>query len=234
MCTLTFVPKKDHFIITSNRDEDVTRGISTFPVELTMGNQELIFPQDPAAGGTWLATSKTHRVLVLLNGAFQKHAHTPPYRKSRGLVVLEAFQYARLVDFEKHYNLDQIEPFTLVSIDIKQKQLEEIRWDGVQKTLTSFDFTQAHIWSSATLYSPKTITQREIWFTDWIKKPNITPTDMLDFHHFGGGKKGENTISMARGHLLKTVSISQIHGTSQSMQFSHHVLLNDTKSNILI
>ncbi|MFT4753259.1 MAG: hypothetical protein ACI85Q_000798 [Salibacteraceae bacterium] len=235
MCTFTFYPLKNSFILTSNRDEHVNRGVSLFPVFKKIDHQTITYPQDPAAGGTWLATSTQNRTMVLLNGAFEKHTHSPPYRLSRGIVLLDAFKWSDLTQFSKSYDLTQIEPFTLVNVNIEGEVLEELRWDGDETHVKSFSFQKPHIWSSSTLYTAKVVMQRKAWFTKWINKPHVTSKEMLAFHHFGGGDKlGGNTITMARGTELRTVSISQIHHTSGKTKFTHHNLLNAEQSSVII
>ena len=227
MCTLTFIPKTDKVIITSNRDEHVSRGLTDFPISKEIGKEHVYFPQDPKAGGTWIAASTEGRINVLLNGAFQKHKHQPPYRLSRGLILLDAFKYNSLSDFRLIYDLEEIEPFTLVQFNLRAHIIEEIRWDGKMKHYATFSFDQPHIWSSATLYNEATRTQREDWFNKWLESPDLSTEDMLKFHKFGGDGNAQNSITMDRGNGLQTVSISQIYGGLGTCDFSHHNLLNN-------
>jgi uncharacterized protein with NRDE domain len=88
MCTVSFVRCGDKTILTSNRDEEVLRPAIP-PKNYRVNGKNLVFPKDPRAGGTWFAVAENANVLVLLNGAAQKHHWEPPYRKSRGLVVLD-------------------------------------------------------------------------------------------------------------------------------------------------
>ncbi len=229
MCTLTFINNASGVCITSNRDEHVNRGISQFPVHKEINGQQVTFPQDPVAGGTWLAASSTQRIMVLLNGAFEKHKHQPPYRLSRGLVLLDSFKYDSLEPFKMAYNFQNIEPFTLVHFDLQNQCIEEVRWDETSPSYTTFNYDSPHIWSSTTLYNPHTIQQRETWFREWLRQPDLDPQDMMDFHHFGGGATHSNSIRMERNSYLKTVSISQLHQKQHQFSFMHHGLLNDTQ-----
>ncbi|MEO0339976.1 MAG: NRDE family protein, partial [Bacteroidota bacterium] len=89
MCTVTFIPQQGQdFILSSNRDEQASRspqGLS----RIDQFQKELLFPRDTEAGGTWIAASNKDQVVCLLNGAFELHHRQPPYRKSRGIMVLE-------------------------------------------------------------------------------------------------------------------------------------------------
>jgi hypothetical protein len=44
----------------------------------------VIYPKDPKAGGTWYVVDENGTVLVLLNGAEEKHTIKLSYRKKPG------------------------------------------------------------------------------------------------------------------------------------------------------
>jgi len=73
----------------------------------------------------------------LLNGAFKKHIAQPPYRKSRGLVLLEIVEADEPQSFFKQLDLFDIEPFTVVLH--QPGLLHEFRWDGKDKHSTLLD-----------------------------------------------------------------------------------------------
>lgn len=234
MCTLTYIPGKEKFILTSNRDEHESRGQTVFPEVKTINNANVYFPQDPKAGGTWIAGSDHRRLYVLLNGAFGHHKHAPPYRKSRGLILLEAFEYRDLDRFAQSVLLDNIEPFTLIhfNFNFQTPFIEELKWDGQQAHLKQFPGDKPTIWSSAQLYSKDTIKLREAWFSELLdKKP--TASSMLDFHRFGGNNKAHQRINLDLGKL-RTISISQILVDPNHMTFNYQNLVSKTLSKVSI
>lgn len=229
MCTLTYIPSADGVILTSNRDEHDSRGDTKFPVEQEINGLKVFFPQDPKAGGTWIACASNQSVAVLLNGAFEKHKHRPPYRKSRGLILLDFFKYDSVNDFKNKYNLIDIEPFTIVYIKKdKGNRGIEFRWDGARKYVTEINAEVAHIWSSATLYSPEIILERQHWFSELLSAGNISPEQMLHFHEFGGKSDLNNNFKMDRGNGLRTISISQIIIEDQQSKFEYRNLVSDS------
>ena len=89
MCTVSFVSSNGKTIITSNRDEKVLRPSAIEPKNYQINTKNVFFPKDPKAGGTWFAVDENSNVLVLLNGAEEKHILKEKYNRSRGLIVLE-------------------------------------------------------------------------------------------------------------------------------------------------
>jgi hypothetical protein len=185
----------------------------------------MLFPRDTGAGGTWMATSDKDRVVCLLNGAFQYHEHQPPYRKSRGLMLLEAFEYQALADFAKNYDFCEIEPFTLILCE--RMVLTELRWDGAQKYIQRLDPQARHIWASATLYTPEVIRKRKQWFEDWqIDQEHNSASQILDFHQNAGDGDSWNDVVMDRSYV-KTVSITQVVNDRREIRMDYHDLVND-------
>jgi uncharacterized protein with NRDE domain len=188
MCTVSFVPlTKDHFILTSNRDETTARGLASTPQIIGKENYLLACPVDPLGSGTWIAASTFGDMICLLNGAFKRHKHQPPYRKSRGLVVLDYFDIGDPQKFVAEYDLSNIEPFTMVMVSrYNGTQLFELRWDGNGKFFKKLDSMKWHLWSSATLYSDQLIKKKKEKFEELLSEslkslPFISET-MIEIH----------------------------------------------------
>lgn len=194
MCTVTFIPGRDDIYLTSNRDEQTTRRQALHPQVY----EELIYPKDATAGGSWIALKNSGDAAVLLNGAFVKHQRISAYRKSRGLVFLDIIQAEKPLTSFRDLPLNDIEPFTLV-LFINQ-MLFECRWDGAKKYLSQLNTAQPHIWSSVTLYDEATRDQRKESLCKWYKEGDVTQDSILGFHRAAQIKQGE----------IATVSITSI------------------------
>ena len=219
MCTVTFIPIKTGFVITSNRDERVTRERAIFPMEYEINEYKITFPKDPQAGGTWIVQAD-NKVIVLLNGAAEKHEIKPFYRKSRGLIVLELASSSDSLNHWKTIALDGIEPFTIVLFE--NNKLHQLRWNEVEKSKVELATNSQYIWSSSTLYSKEINTKRAKWFADFIAK-NESPDEkaILDFHQFTENKNSEYGLQINRNNELKTISITQCLITSEKIQMSY-------------
>lgn len=229
MCVLTFLPTANlGYILTNNRDEVLARPKAIPPKKYNINGKQIYFPKDAQAGGTWMATSDDFTV-CLLNGAFENHTHNPPYRQSRGQLVLDFFKFNTVDNFIRNYSFENIENFTLVIIHHKNDlKICEFRWDGLTLTYTSKNPKEALIWSSTTLYSKETRTEREHWFNDFRKQnPNFTHEKVANFHLHGGTGDTHNDMRMNRDGKLITQCIFQVVKQHQHLSFSFHDLLSE-------
>ncbi|MCB0533570.1 MAG: NRDE family protein [Lewinellaceae bacterium] len=211
MCTVTYLPVSTGFVLTQNRDEAPTRSPQIISKEKRFGT-ELLFPKDTKAGGTWIATARDGRTACLLNGAFEKHKHEPPYRLSRGLVLLDFFRWPEPQLFFEQYDLDGIEPFTFLFFS--PGKVTELRWDGKTRHLKNLPPNQAHFWCSATLYPPPMQERRERVFRDWLTTQNLEQprlsSRIFSLHLTGSVGDPENDYVMNRAGRVCTVSVTQV------------------------
>lgn len=224
MCTVSFVTTKDKIIITSNRDEKIVRPSAIPPRLYTIKGNDLIFPKDPLAGGTWFVTRADGTILVLLNGADEKHKVQLPYRKSRGLVVLDVISSFSPKDFWNDIDLENIEPFTLVLF--QNKMLFQLRWNGKEKETTPLDIKKNHIWSSSTLYPLAIREKRSNWFHTFVdQNSDLSVSKMYGFHRHTESGNNENGLVINRNDELKTLSITQSVLENNKVSIFHYDLI---------
>ncbi|GAA4315509.1 NRDE family protein [Pontixanthobacter gangjinensis] len=225
MCTITLVPHPESlnaFILTSNRDEAVSR--NTLPPQSEVYNGcRLYFPKDEEAGGTWLGISELLRCVCLMNGAEKPHIRQPEYRKSRGVVVKDFLSRKKLKKAFKDYRLEGIEPFTMIVVDWHNGLIfYEFIWDGHQRKLKKLPLKE-HLWSSSPLYSEEMKQLRRDWFKKLKETEGFSARSLLDFHHNAGEGNREYDLIIDRG-FLKTQSISQVQNTEKELRFSYENL----------
>jgi uncharacterized protein with NRDE domain len=226
MCTVSFVCSNDTIIITSNRDEKIIRPSAIPPKNYTLNGKNIIYPKDSKAGGTWYVVDENGTVLVLLNGADEKHQVQLPYRKSRGLIVLEMISSASPKEFWNEIDLENIEPFTLVLF--QDKKLFQLRWNEVEKSTVDLEIDKKYIWSSSTLYPKAIREQRSSWFYAFLEaNPEITEADMLHFHHYTETDNHEHGLVINRNNELKTLSITQSVIEKNKVIIHHLDLISD-------
>ena len=233
MCTVSFIPVKDKYIITSNRDEKLCRKIAVMPGMFEYNGQKLFFPKDTDAGGTWIVMKENGDAAVLLNGAFICHNAEPPYRLSRGIILLDIFSTEKPSVIFTKIDLRDIEPFTLVLLE--NNCLYEFRWDGNEKYCKQLNASRPYIWSSATLYDGFVVKKREQWFASFLNDhPVPTQQDVLKFHHFTGDGDQQNDLLMTRNGMYTTFSITSILLTKDRGCIKYIDIINNTSSEIKI
>lgn len=207
MCTVSFIRVKDKVFLTSNRDEKHFRSSAVPPTIYETPTGTLLFPKDGDAGGTWIALHENGNAIIFLNGGFVKHVPAPPYRKSRGVILLELVSDPFPAQQFSLMNLAGIEPFTAVIWD--DNRLFECRWDGLKKYQIVLNAEESHLWSSVTLYDEEVILRRKNWFFTWKEQhPEPTLEEILHFHQFTGDGDSHNDLLMNRNGQVYTVSIT--------------------------
>lgn len=230
MCTVTFIPVSNtEFIITHNRDEKLTRLPSDLPKKQEFKGKQLIYPTDGDSKGTWFCNDETGKTACILNGAFEKHQSKPPYRKSRGIIVLESFLEQSFETWIETSDLNNIEPFTLILFE--NQKLIEFRWDGNIKYSKNLSTSKCHIWSSATLYTKGAVSKRELWLKSWLNSYNPTPNNLFKFHNYGGDEEKEINLKMEILGSHKTVSITQVHLNKLESSLNHVNFTSGKKAN---
>ncbi|MES2890814.1 MAG: NRDE family protein [Bacteroidota bacterium] len=228
MCTVTFVPTKQGILLTSNRDEALHRRAIP-PARYPMAGTELLYPKDADAGGTWIAVKDGGNAAVLLNGAFTAHPSMPPYRKSRGLMLLEILSSADPIASFIQMELTGIEPFTLILI--QNLELYEARWDGVEKYCLPLDANSRHIWCSATLYDKAAREDRSERFRMWSHNIiDATRKDILSFHKRSEIVVNEDNVLKGRA-LIRTISITQVILSKSASNMDYYDLTNGNTYN---
>ena len=224
MCTVTYIPGKNGFVLTSNRDEHISRGIAFYPDFYETRDKKLVYPRDRKAGGTWFISNEQGDTGVLLNGAFEKHKPLPFYRKSRGMVLPEIFQSDSPIVAIKQCNLSGIENFTIILLE--QGLLYEIKWDGIKLFIKNHHPQKAHIWSSVTLYSTQMILERHSWFDKWLQSNKTNAqADILNFHSDTGSGNKEYGLKISRENEIATSSITSLKIDFQKATFYHKDLI---------
>ena len=235
MCTVSYLPLTEKgFIITSTRDEKSIRKPALPPEGYDIHGESVYFPRDTDAGGTWISFSPGGHTLCLLNGGFFFHESNPPYRRSRGLVLLDFYLYNDVAGFRDRYDFDGIEPFTLLIRnfggtvpDMVDPRFDEIRWDGEQVHHTPLNPDLPAIWSSVTLYSDEVISQRRRWFEEWLAgQLEYSIGNAVDFHKTAGTGNIENDILMNRNNLVRTVSITSILKDPRRHEYYYEDIIN--------
>ena len=233
MCTLTYMPTGgNQYILTSNRDESPKRKAAVFPHTIQISGIKLLFPKDEEKGGTWIAASSRETVICLLNGAFEPHDYNPPYRKSRGLVLLDVFGFASAEEFATEYDLKGVEPFTMICIENGNEgnKVTELRWDGTTLHKDLKNTGEPLLWASASLYSPEAQRARERFFHRWLNKvPQFNQANLVALHQSMKMGRFENDFKQdGTKPPVETLSITGVVKDNARLTMNYHDLISNT------
>jgi uncharacterized protein with NRDE domain len=207
MCTVSYIVQGRDKYFTSNRDENKLRPAAAMPQTITRKEENITFPRDPHAGGTWFAVTQTGTIGILLNGAFEKHIPVYPYRKSRGLLLLEMVAEESAREFFEQYDLTGIEPFTIILFS--NDQLFEFRWDSNRKFSKQLPLDKNYIWSSATLYDAAAMNKREELFRNFTATHSLPDAALIRHFHSDNQGDDQNGFIINRSNGIETQSITQ-------------------------
>ncbi|WP_260158767.1 NRDE family protein [Flammeovirga yaeyamensis] len=231
MCTLTYIPlSPKSYLFTSNRDEMKSRSTAFAPSVHKKEGVSFLAPIDGQALGTWLGANEHSRVVCLLNGAYTPHTPTPPYKHSRGKVVIDALLSENIDDYLLDYDFTNVEPFTLVIIENKiNRKIHQFIWDGKIGTKNQLDPEQPHIWSSVTLYNSIQRERRTHQFLNWLSSEQRSNHEILEFHeNLDKDIEQISGLSMLRPQFC-TVSTTQLLVDEQKVDMCYHDRISTEK-----
>ena len=219
MCILSIAKSQNGIVITSNRDEQRTRKHSLAPEIIHHGKRQTILARDAQAHGTWFLTDNTGPIAILLNGAFECHVPSPPYRESRGVILMKLFQEEDIKSTFLSYILENVEPFKMVYID-KNESFQCV-WDGIQKHVLEIDLNVPHVFFSSTLYTKE---QQEVKSEHFLKALNnfeqVNAEWLLGYHSSQQRYSSEVNFFMSREYHT-TKSISQVEVCKTYSRYVH-------------
>src|SRR5690348_9703548 len=130
MCTVSFLPNANGYCLGMNRDESRLRAVALRPEVRGTAGGFAIYPSEPG-GGTWIGMNDSGLCLALIN--WYKVPTLPTRRTtSRGIVVKEMIQSPTgedLPGFLQELPLEEIPPFRLIAISLRESRVVEFRWD---------------------------------------------------------------------------------------------------------
>ena len=225
MCSLSYFAKSNKIIITSNRDEHIDRASAISPQHLIFNGISCYCPIDPASNGTWFSVREDGLVLVLLNGADTAHKPNPPYRISRGLILVELLGKKNPEIYWEDINLDGIEPFTIVLY--KNSKLIQCIWNGNLKSSYELNATSPKLWCSSTLYSDIQYSSRLESFHTLInnKGKEINDDDILQLHK-NPDSSSKPGFLLNRNDTMLTKNIIQCVITNNNFSLKHLDVIN--------
>lgn len=208
MCTLSFLPAADEFLLGMNRDEKRTRVAALPPFYETKNDCVILSPSEPN-GGTWISLNDAGLCFALIN--WHRINREPLGRiASRGQVV-PAIAASLSVDEAgkrlRGLSLPEMRPFRLIAVSSLEKRVTEWQWDLLRLEEKSHPWQRQH-WFSSGFDEIEAERQRQIICHE--KSPPGAETQWLRaLHQSHAPVEGPFSICMHREDAV-TVSYTEI------------------------
>jgi uncharacterized protein with NRDE domain len=208
MCTLTYLPTQDGFVLTHSRDEDRHRPSSAHVHKGHAQGKTFHYPRDERAGGTWMSLHADGRAACLLNGGQVQYERAAAYPVSRGEIILQLWQYPDFPRFFHQFDRTAYEPFTLVVWEAER--LHALYHNPGEDDWQEYDPAGAHIWSSTRLYPGPERWKRAENFFHWRRLEKApTPAKIRRLHLEGDPTQNVRPFTLHH-KALRTVSLTQV------------------------
>ncbi|MDP1925237.1 MAG: NRDE family protein [Thiobacillus sp.] len=220
MCTLSWKPTAEGYLLHFNRDEQRTRPPALPPALRRHNGVDFLAPIDAAHGGTWLLTNAHGLSIGLLNHYPATPLSPAKKRASRGLLPLacsDCTSAAEAVGRCAGLPLTDYPPFHFVAIDLRVAA--RLTWDGHAPRIDWLDPAGAMLTTSS--FQPDLIARaRHTVFTQQLGDiADATPAQLEAFHRHRGDDPAAS-VRMARIDAC-THNISRIVVSRENTRFSY-------------
>src|SRR5215210_6107448 len=130
MCTVTFIARKNGYVLGMNRDEKLTRVQALPPACHELNGRAALFPSEPG-GGTWIGMNDAGVTFALINW-YSVQARVPANPVSRGQLVRAAVatdEAGASDQIVMGFPLGSTNPFRLIGVFRDARQVVEWQWN---------------------------------------------------------------------------------------------------------
>ncbi len=205
MCTLSFIPTPEGYVIGMNRDEQKTRPRPMPPS--VSGNA--VYPKEPATGGTWLAINARGLTLALLNK--NEDGPLPVKLRSRGEIIPTLISSDSLAEVHRgllENGFKGLWSFRLIAFSFAEHEICEWAY-GAQLSQAYFDWAPRHWFSSGMSDIEANRVRTGVVEQAWQKSDAGTPFWLRALHKSHEPRRGAYSICVHREDA-KSVSYSEV------------------------
>lgn len=199
MCTVSIVPRTTGLRLVCNRDERLARPVADPPRLRRVADARVIWPRDPASGGTWIGANDRGIALALLN----RNPVSRPARSrgtvSRGTIIprlLRFREFSSVVASAGALPAGQYEPFTLLVL--RERLLAVIANVNGHMTTTSTEVSRPLVFTSSSLGDHLVDAPRRALFDSLVAQSIAPLAGQTLFHRHQWPGHREISVLMSR------------------------------------
>lgn len=209
MCTLSWKPLEDGYVLFFNRDESRNRVSAQGPTLQQKNGVDFLAPTDGARGGTWLLVNAHGICIALLNNYAAGSTAVVANALSRGFLPLNCSDCTNVIeaiDRIAEMPLNEYPPFHLVVAAANEAVM--LTWDG--STCTPAVLSSSGEMLTTSMFRPKLVAQvRDEIFANVVGDFTDAKPERLKVFHWFEGPDTATSIRMSRPDAC-THSISEI------------------------
>lgn len=208
MCTVTFIARRNGYLLGMNRDEKLSRAVGMPPQITHREGRAILSPSEPG-GGTWIGVNDAGVTLALINW-YSIPSRAVGKAFSRGEVVRSALLSDSPVALGAALEvlpLNRVNPFRLIAVFPGDKAVVEWRWDRTSLGPREHSW-KAGVWISSGFDESGAQQTRGKVFEESLRQTSSHGTDWLRRLHRSHRPR---TRTLLRLHASRRRRDSQLH-----------------------
>lgn len=209
MCTLSWKPTDNGYVLRFNRDEQRSRKPATAPTHRQRNNISFLAPTDAERGGTWMLVNAHGLSICLLNHYPEALPVKTSNMESRGNLLLNLADCENISEVIKRcasISLISYPPFQLVAIDVTGGM--QLTWDGHSHTTSALN-KKGVMLSSSSFRPNAIINTRHKIFNRIVGDISSVSVEQLEAFHYQRDADTASSVRMSRPDAC-THNISRI------------------------
>jgi len=221
MCTLTFIPKPQGYLLGMNRDERLTREVAIPPAPAKTSGLPAVYPGE-SGGGTWIGSNVAGVTFCLLNQ--NPGPHSTVKERSRGEVIpalLESTRFPQAMRRFQQLKLRGLFPFVLVGIFPAEQIISQCQWDGNELKLLRIGWDIRHWFSSGVSDEMARKVRGSTCYEAWRRRDAGSAEWLRGLHASHSPVRGSFSICVHRPDAA-TVSYTEVALTGGDLTMRYH------------
>ncbi len=221
MCTLTFIPKPQGYLLGMNRDERLTREPALAPVAITNAGLSAVYPRE-SSGGTWIGSNAAGITFALLNQ--NPGPQSQVKERSRGEIIpaiLSSSRFPVAMRRFQHVDLRGLLPFVLVGIFPAEQIISQCQWDGNELKFLRIGWDVRHWFSSGVSDEMARKVRGSTCYEAWRRRDAGSAEWLRGLHASHSPVRGSFSICVHRPDV-PTVSYTEVALSGGDLTMRYH------------
>ena len=221
MCTLTFIPKPQGYLLGMNRDERLTREHALAPEAITVSGLPAVYPRENG-GGTWIGSNSAGITFAILNQ--NPGSPAPVKERSRGGVIpalLGSWRFPEAMRQFQETSLRGMLPFLLVGIFPQEQIISQCVWNGRELEFVRMSWEVRHWFSSGVSDEMARKLRGSTCYEAWKRRDAASAAWLRGLHASHTPVRGSFSICMHRPDAA-TVSYTEVGFDGGELAMRYH------------